>query len=344
VRSQVAPGKADFFFVEFLPGYVSKNFGCYYSKRFIVNDMIAGRHCMASRRNFLLGTSAVALLGSVPLSAWSSASRQIQTRLIPGTNESLPIIGLGNSKAFMSGDRETSSAVLNTFLEHGGAYVDVSGSSRFTVGGILADKAAQERSFLGNYLSGQNLSELRLEIRELQGVQGEGPLDLTMKRDVADLSKRADEFRALKEEGLARYVGIGRPHKRFYPAMMKLMEDGVVDFIQVNYSMLEPEAADEIIPMAMDKGVAVVINRPFINGDFFGVIRGHELPDWAAEFDCASWAQFSLKYIVSQPGVNCVLTETTNPKHVVDNLGAGFGRLPDPKTREKMRTHLQSLT
>jgi len=284
------------------------------------------------------------MVSLVPATASYSRAQQIPTRLIPGTEESLPIIGLGNSRAFVSGDVETSTQLLNTFLDHGGAYVDVSGSSRVTVGKILAESGAQERSFLGNYLSGQNAAELRDEIRALQAVQGEGPLDLTMKRDVADLAKRADEFRALKEEGLARYVGIGRPHKRFYPAMMKLMDDDVVDFIQVNYSMLEPEAASEIIPMAMDRGVAVVINRPFINGAYFSIVKGHELPDWAAEFDCESWAQFSLKYILSNTGVNCVLTETTNPKHVVDNLGAGFGRLPDRKTRERMQVHLQSLT
>jgi len=284
------------------------------------------------------------MVSLVPATASYSRAQQIPTRLIPGTEESLPIIGLGNSRAFVSGDVETSTQLLNTFLDHGGAYVDVSGSSRVTVGKILAESGAQERSFLGNYLSGQNAAELRDEIRALQAVQGEGPLDLTMKRDVADLAKRADEFRILKEEGLARYVGIGRPHKRFYPAMMKLMDDDVVDFIQVNYSMLEPEAASEIIPMAMDRGVAVVINRPFINGAYFSIVKGHELPDWAAEFDCESWAQFSLKYILSNTGVNCVLTETTNPKHVVDNLGAGFGRLPDRKTRERMQVHLQSLT
>ena len=95
--------------------------------------------------------------------------------------------------------------------------------------------------------------------------------------------------------------------------------------------------------MAKDHNVAVVINRPFMNGDFFGVVRGHDLPEWAAEFDCESWAQFSLKYILSNPRVNCVLTETSNPKHVIDNLGAGFGAMPDAATRKKMRAHLLSL-
>ena len=95
---------------------------------------------------------------------------------------------------------------------------------------------------------------------------------------------------------------------------------------------------------AVDKNIAVVINRPFINGDYFGLIKGHELPEWAAEFDCESWAQFSLKYILSNPAVNCVLTETSNPKHVVDNLDAGIGAMPDEKTRKKMREHLLSLS
>ena len=95
--------------------------------------------------------------------------------------------------------------------------------------------------------------------------------------------------------------------------------------------------------MAQDLGVGVVINRPFMNGDYFRLVRGHELPDWAAEFNCHSWAQFSLKFILSHPAVNCVLTETSNPDHATDNLGAGFGLLPDAETRERIFAHLKSL-
>ncbi len=267
----------------------------------------------------------------------------LPTRLIPGTDEMLPIVGLGNSRAFAAADTEAASRVLDTFLQYGGGYVDVSGTSRFTVGRIIADRGAQQNTFFGNYLTGRNLDELRAEIRNLQSVQGEGPLDLSMKRDVADMAERADEFRVLKEEGLIRHIGIGRPHRRFYPAMKQLIRDDVVDFIQVNYSMMEPEAAEEILPLAMDKNIAIVINRPFINGDYFGMVKGHELPEWAADFDCETWAQFSLKYILSNPAVNCVLTETSNPKHVIDNLGAGVGSMPDEKTRTKMREHFLGL-
>ena len=296
---------------------------------------------MIDRREFMQYTGAAAI-SALATPTW--AAERVPTRLIPGTDEALPIVGLGNSRAFAAADQEAASRVLDTFLEHGGGYVDISGSSRFTVGKIIADRGAQQKTFLGNYLTGQNLDEMRAEIRKLQSVQGDGPLELSMKRDVADLGERADQFRTLKEEGLLRYVGIGRPHRRFYPAMMQLMNDDVVDFIQVNYSMMEPDAAEQILPLAMDRNIAVVINRPFINGDYFGLVKGHELPEWAADFDCESWAQFSLKYILSNPAVNCVLTETSNPKHVVDNLSAGFGAMPDEKTRKKMREHLLSLS
>ena len=125
--------------------------------------------------------------------------------------------------------------------------------------------------------------------------------------------------------------------------VIDLMEAGAVDFVQVNYSLLEPEAGDTVLPMAQDKGVAILVNRPFINGDFFDVVRGRELPGWAAEFDCRSWAQFSLKFILSHPAVTCVLTETTNAEHLADNMAAGMGRLPDAAARAKMLELVQSF-
>jgi aryl-alcohol dehydrogenase-like predicted oxidoreductase len=296
---------------------------------------------MTNRREFLQATGGVALTSMI---APAMADRRLSTRPIPGTDEQMAIVGLGNSRAFINGDVETSTALLDTFLDHGGTYIDVSGQSRTTVGNIIRERNAQDRTLLGNYLEAQDYAGLREEIAALQTIQGDGPLDLSMARGVSELANRADEFRQLKSDGLVRYVGIGRPNKRFYPGIMQLMEDGVVDFVQVNYSMVEPEAADELLPMAMDKGVAVVINRPFINGEYFSLVRGKPLPDWAAEFDCESWAQFSLKYILSHPVVNCVITETTNPKHVLDNLGAGFGALPDEPTRIKMRKFLLDLS
>ena len=296
---------------------------------------------MTDRREFLTGTGALALAATMPVFADERPS--LPTRPIPGSDEQMAIVGLGNSNAFRQGDIATSEKLLDIFLWHGGTYVDVSGSSRETVGRIIHDRGAQGSTILGNYLDAEDPAGMRAEIAGLQGIQGAGPLDLALSRDPDDLVRRADEFRALKTEGLVRHVGIARHNERYYPAMMQLMNDGIVDFVQVNYSMLEPEAADTILPLAQDKGIAVLINRPFINGEYFGLVSGQALPEWAAEFDCNSWAQFSLKYILAHPAVNCVLTETANPKHVLDNLGAGYGRLPDEATRKRMRQLIVDL-
>jgi len=207
----------------------------------------------------------------------------------------------------------------------------------------VRENDAHEQIFLGTYIEGEDLPSMRAEIRRILDIQGGESLDLVQVMAVDDFSRRRDQFAALKDEGLTRYLGVARYAERFYPPMMKLMEDGALDFIQINYSMMEPEAANEILPLAQETGTAVITNRPFINGDYFGLVRGQELPEWAADFDCHSWAQFSLKYILAHPTVNCVLTETSNPEHAIDNLSAGFGRLPDIDQRQRMEAVIRAL-
>ena len=174
------------------------------------------------------------------------------------------------------------------------------------------------------------------EIHQAQLAQGKKNLDLVQMRSLDHFDQQWSKLLQWKEAGLTRYVGFAKSHRNYYEPMMTLMETGTADFIQVNYSMLEPEAADRVLPLAHDQGVAVVINRPFVNGQYFSLVSGRQLPEWAQEFDCDSWAQFSLKYILAHPSVNCILSETTKTKHAVDNLSAGFGRLPDESTRERM--------
>ncbi len=125
--------------------------------------------------------------------------------------------------------------------------------------------------------------------------------------------------------------------------MMDFMRGERPDFIQVNYSVAETEAETGVLPLATDLGIAVLINRPFMNGGYFSRVRGVALPEWTAEFDCHSWAQFSLKYILAHPAVTCVLTETTKPKHLRENLGTAYGRLPDANTKRKMRELMQFM-
>ncbi len=284
-----------------------------------------------------------ALAAMVPPEVSALGRMPMQRRVIPGSDETLAIVGLGNAQVFYEGDMETSRELIRIFLERCGSYVDTGWGARETVGKIMRENDAHEQLFLGTYVEGENLPSMRAEIHRILDVQGGESLDLVQIMPPDDFSRRREQFAALKEEGLTRYLGVARYAKQFYPQMMKLMEDRALDFIQINYSMMEPEAADDILPLAQETGTAVIINRPFINGGYFGLVRGQEFPEWAAEFDCHSWARFSLKYILAHPAVNCVLTETSNPAHAIDNLGAGFGRLPNIDERQRMEAVIRAL-
>jgi len=289
---------------------------------------------MLSRRKFLNAASAATLAAVSPVSLFAE-QRLLPTRLIPGTEEAMPIIGMGMSGAFRSGDSEASWDVIRPFQDYGSKYIDVSGSGRFVVADIVRDKGLRDSVFLGSYFSAANDADSRADAERLLEMTGKDSLDL-MHAYPENAVPNWDVMRRWKSDGLTRYIGVARHNQKHYDAMMGLMDTGTVDFLQVNYSLFETEAENRILPMAMDRGVAVTINRPFINGQYFGLVRGHELPTWAADFDCKSWAQFALKFILAHPAVNCVLTETANPKHALDNLGAGFGRLPDKKERQRM--------
>ena len=300
---------------------------------------------MTNRREFInyAGAAVAALSAPLPLSSFANDLRTLPTRVIPGTDEQLPIVGLGNSEAFSSGDLELSRELLGIFLDRGGAYVDTSGNGRFTVRQVMRERKAQDKLFLGTYVDATEEQAGLAELKTVREAQDGEPIDLLLTRNVDDLSSHPDKFQRWKDEGITRYVGVARPNKQFYEIMMKMIQADIVDFVQVNYSMLETEADDRLLPMARDKGIAVLINRPFINGKYFSVVKGATLPEWAVEFDCHTWAQFSLKFILAHPAVNCVLTETSNPKHVIDNLSAGLGRLPDEKTRQRMIEVIRGL-
>lgn len=270
------------------------------------------------------------------------AQHQLPRRPIPGTGDSLPVIGLGNSNFFRQNDIQGSTALIKVFHENGGAYIDCFGASRFVVAEVARSLGISNDAFLGTYFTGADERAMLKNIQQLLAITGKKHLDLVHSYpEFAELNWNM--FQKWKAAGLTKYIGLARHQESYYESMMRMMEAGTVDFLQVNYSLLETEAGRHILPMAAEKGVAVTINRPFINGKFFSRVRGHELPAWAAEFDCDSWAQFSLKFILSHPAVTCVLTETANPEHALDNIGAGFGRLPDEKTRQRMVQYMQTL-
>lgn len=296
---------------------------------------------MTNRREFLGYSGAAAFTAAIPVLA--ADKEKIPARLIPDTDESLPVIGLGNSASFREADLTAAADLLDIFLQHGGGYVDVGGVSRMSVGSIAKSRDASDKFFLGNYLEPKSGAAIRSEVSTVAEGQGKSALDLVQTRNLDGYRQSHDLYRELQDEGLVRYVGIARSGSQSFAAIERLIKDGLVDFIQVNYSLAEPQAAERLLPFAADNGVAVNINRPFINGRYFGLVSGQQLPAWAAEFDCESWAQFSLKFIAANPAVNSVLTETANPKHAIDNLGAGYGGLPDNATQKKMLDFFQGL-
>jgi diketogulonate reductase-like aldo/keto reductase len=299
---------------------------------------------MTTRRDFIKAAGTAALLAPWAGNVLPGNKKQMHTRLIPGSGESLPIVGYGNSQAFRNGDLELSRQLVEILLDHGGSYIDAGGSSALLLAGIMKERQAREDLFLGTYIRSLDEAAMRKEANGVIEAQGGGPLDLVLSANLEEYGANSDKFQRLKEEGLTRFVGVARHRQSYHQEMMNLMETGAVDFVQVNYSLLEPEAEERLLPMARDKGVAILVNRPFVNGQYFPLVKGHELPPWAAEFDCHSWAQFSIKFIVSHPAVTCVLTETSNPGHAADNLAGGIGRLPDEKTRQRMREVIRSLT
>ena len=290
---------------------------------------------MTDRRDFIRYASAALAALTSPLIR-ADQKTQLPTRPIPGTDEQLPIIGFGNSSAFRSGDLDVTRQLLDVFLESGGAYIDAGLSGSETIGRVLSERSANDKVFVGSYIDSTDGTAARDEIEALQKAQGKATLDLVHTRNINHLESNPQVYGQWKDDGLTRYVGVARSNSSFYDQIVRLMNAGSVDFIQVNYSMLEPEAAERVLPLAQEKGVAVLINRPFVNGQYFSIVKEHELPAWAADFDCHSWAQFSLKYILAHPAVNCVLTETSKPHHAIDNLQAGFGRLPDEAMRQRM--------
>jgi diketogulonate reductase-like aldo/keto reductase len=298
---------------------------------------------MTDRREFLQQAGAASLLASFVPEATFAAAQMLPSRRIPGTDERLAVVGLGNSQAFRNGDSEVSMRLLQTFFQRGGNYVDCSGDGANLVASLAGTLGSRDAAFLGSYFSGEFPDKSEAIAQRLRAIRGGKPLDL-MHTYPEDGAPNWDNFRRWKEEGVTRYIGLARHNVRYYEAMMKVMQSGTMDFLQVNLSPLETEAEDRILPMAKEKGIAVSINRPFINGRYFSIVKGRQLPAWAVEFDCTSWAQFSIKYILSHPSVTCVLTETANPDHLRDNLGGGIGRLPNQKTRRRMRDLIRSFT
>jgi aryl-alcohol dehydrogenase-like predicted oxidoreductase len=161
--------------------------------------------------------------------------------------------------------------------------------------------------------------------------------------NLRDYKTHLPVLRKWKEEGKVRYIGVTTSHGRYHEALKRLLSSEPFDFVQFSYSVAEREAEKELLPLAQEKQIATLINRPFARGELFRAVKGKRLPEWASEIDCESWAQFFLKFVAGHPAVTCLIPATSKPAHMKDNMAAGFGRLPDEKLRRKMAAHIASL-
>jgi diketogulonate reductase-like aldo/keto reductase len=298
------------------------------------------------RRNWLKLAAALTLGGTMPA---ARAADRIQ-RPIPKSGETIPAVGLGTWQAFdVAGDAaETAQAreALKTLVELGGRVIDSSpmyGSAESVSGQVADELGVKSKLFVATkvWTSGKQAGIRQMEdsMRKLRVER----LDLMQVHNLVDAGTHLATLREWKKAGRVRYLGVTHYHAGAHGDLEKYIRPGDIDFVQVNYSLAEPEADRRLLSAATASRTAVIVNRPFAEGAMFGRVKGKPLPDWTKEIGCESWAQFFLKWILGHPAVTCVIPGTRNAKHVADNLGAASGTLPDEAMRRKMAAHFASL-
>jgi diketogulonate reductase-like aldo/keto reductase len=302
------------------------------------------------RRQFLARSAALAAAASVP--ATSFANETMRTRPIPGTNEELPVIGLGAPRPFIELPPEgvdVPKALIHELMSHGGTVIDTPAFNRGSdpiLGPLLTDMGIQDDLFLIGKITVSGKQEVADHLEWTQRLLNKRPIDAMLIHNMRDLQNNWAILKEWKEAGHVRYIGVSRTRTTDFASLEKFMKAENPDFLMTGYSITQQGPAERILPLAADIGTAVVGAEPFKareDGAYFDIVAGKPLPDWAAEFDCESWAQFSLKYILSNPAMNCIVTETSKPHHAEDNMRAGLGRLPDEAMRRRMSDFFLSL-
>ena len=271
-------------------------------------------------------------------------------RPIPANGEMLPVIGLGTYQSFDVGggapERNPLKDVLRLFVQQGGKLIDSSpmyGPSESVVGDLAAELGITGRLFMATkvWTSGREAGIRQMEesLRRMKVTR----MDLMQIHNLLDWKTHLGTLKQWKDAGRIRYIGITHYHSGAYAELERLMKTKDFEFVQFNYSIAEREAEERILPLARELGIAVIVNRPFAQASLFARVRGKDVPAWAGEFDCKSWGQFFLKYILSHPAVTCVIPATGKPNHLLDNMMAGMGALPDAAMRKKMTAFMDSI-
>lgn len=303
---------------------------------------------MTSRRAALQQIAGLGAALCAP-TALTKEFRMLQ-RPIPSADDSLPVIGLGTYQAFDVGtgkdEQEPLAEVLRTMVRLGGRVIDSSpmyGRAEGAVGETASLAGVADKLFYATkvWTSGKEAGIRQMEASfRLMGVTR---MDLMQIHNLQDWRTHTTTLKDWKQRGRIRYMGITHYHEGAYGELEALLRTRQFDFVQLNYSIAEREAEERVLPLAQELGVGVIANRPFAQANLFRRVKGKEVPAWAAEFDCATWAQFFLKYIVSHPAITCAIPATSKARHAEDNLRAGFGALPDAAQRRRMIQTIDTL-
>jgi aryl-alcohol dehydrogenase-like predicted oxidoreductase len=295
------------------------------------------------RRQLLQSAAGLALAGT----AGARADALIE-KPIPGSGETVPAVGLGTNRYRVGSEAENTALgdTLQVFADNGGRLIDTAPmyrSSETILGQLIRTRALRDELFIATKSdrAADDGGRERLEnsFRQLDA----DPLDLVQSHNLRGVDSMLPVLREQQAEGRIRYLGITTSRNAQFPEFLGVMRREPLDFIQVNYSLADREAASEILPLAAERKIAVLVNLPLGRGRLFGAVEGLTLPGWTADFGCESWAQFFLKYVISHPAVTCAIPGMTKARHAVDNLGALRGRLPDASERQRMEAWFDAL-
>jgi diketogulonate reductase-like aldo/keto reductase len=301
-----------------------------------------------SRRQFM-GLAGALGAGLVLPGVVLAASKKIR-KAIPKSKEKIPVIGMGTSRTFdASGDAKLLvrlQQVTQTFFDMGGGMIDSSPmyrSAQEVIGQLLPKVKGKKNLFSATkvWIEGKKDGIEQMEqSRKLWGIKR---FDLMQIHNLKDWQTHLETLKQMKADGKIRYIGITTSHGRFHFELEKILKKHDFDFVQLSYNIGNRDVESPLLSIAKEKGIAVIVNRPYQRGELFAKVKGKPLPAWAREFDCSSWGQYFLKFVVSHPAVSCAIPATSRVKHMKDNMLAGRGRLPTAKQRIQMIRYFESL-
>jgi len=288
----------------------------------------------------VIGGTAAALVLPITTRA-ANESSTILTRTVPSSGEKLPVIGLGTWRAFdvdlTSDIRRQLQEVLSMFVKLGGRVIDSSpmyGHAEEVIGDLSAALGIRGKLFLATKVWTRGKESGIKSMERSMALLRTKRIDLMQVHNLVDVNTHLATLREWKDKGRIRYLGITHYEAGAFTDVENIMRSEKLDFVQINYSLMERDAEERVLPLANERGIAVIVNRPFGAGDLFDKVRSKPLP--SSEFDCRSWAQFFLKWIVAHPAVTCAIPATDKPGHLEDNMQGGIGRLPDANMRRRM--------